>query len=79
MYACDEDAHMCFTIVSPWLSRVTKTEAVTEWSVPIGVCVDTNLGPSSATANLKSSLRTDKQAAKGESRNPTKHDREKVR
>lgn len=34
-------------------------------------CVGPYVGPSSATANLKSSLRADKQAAKGVSRNPT--------
>lgn len=43
----------------------------------VGVSVGTYVGPSSATANLKSSLRADKQAPKGVSRNPTSLGRKK--
>lgn len=56
MRACHGDSHMC------------KRKHI---HMSASECVGTNVGPSSTTANLKSSLRADKQAAKGVSSNPT--------
>lgn len=59
MRACYGDSHMC------------KRKLIQHMDTSASECVGPYVGPSSATANLKSSLRADKQAAKGASRNPT--------